>query len=399
MNWPSVPIGEIAYQLRNGKSVKQMPGAGGLPITRIETISSGSIDLSRCGYADLAEDECKGWILRDGDILISHINSMKHLGKCAIFENISTKVVHGMNLLCLRVNQDIAHPKFIFHSLRSRRFISQISTIAKKSVNQASFNISTFQDLEIPLPPLDEQRRIAAILDKAENLRLLAHLSSRTLASYKESVFLDMFGSPTQSFSPWPVLPLGEAARLENGDRSANYPSGHDIKEDGVLFLSTKNIVNNKLDLSKSAFITTNKFNSLTQGKARPGDLVITLRGTLGSCCIFSCSHETAFINAQMMLIRPHESLLPIYLHALLTTSAFQSKLQSLGYGAAVRQLSSSQLSSLLIPVPPISMQLEFARRLDRALEVISSCDLRYEKINKLLHSIRMPAFSAIRSA
>jgi restriction endonuclease S subunit len=97
-----------------------------------------------------------------------------------------------------------------------------------------------------------------------------------------------------------------------------------------------------------------------------------------------------------MMLIRPYESLLPAYLHALLTTSAFQSKLQSLGYGAAVRQLSSSQISSLTIPVPPISTQLEFLRRLNRALEVIATCDVRYEKINKLLHSIQMPVFSGI---
>lgn len=301
----------------------------------------------------------------------------------------------GRGVAALRARSEL-HDRYLWH------WLSSIKPSLEAKGKGATFKQVTKEDiaeLEIPLPPLEEQRRIAAILDKAENLRLLAKLSRRNLASFKESVFLDMFGNPTQSFGPWPVLPLGEAARLENGDRSANYPSGHDIKEDGVLFLSTKNIVNNKLDLTKTAFITTNKFNSLTQGKARPGDLVITLRGTLGSCCIFSCSHETAFINAQMMLIRPHESLLSVYLHALLTTSAFQSKLQSLGYGAAVRQLSSSQLSSILIPVPPISTQLVFARRLDRALEVITSCDLRHGKINKLLHSIQMPAFSGIGTA
>jgi type I restriction enzyme S subunit len=295
------------------------------------------------------------------------------------------------------IDQEIVDTRYLHLFLRSDRALSYYNAkLRGTTARRRTLPDEVFLRLEIPLPPLEEQRRIAAILDKAENLRLLAQLSSSTLASFKESVFLDMFGSPTQSFSPWPVLPLGETARLENGDRSANYPSGDDIKEDGVLFLSTKNILNNKLDLGKTAFITTNKFNSLTQGKARPGDLVITLRGTLGSCCIFSCSHETAFINAQMMLIRPHEPLLPVYLHALLTTSAFQSRLQSLGYGAAVRQLSSSQLSSLPIPVPPISTQLEFSSRLNRALEAIASCDVRYEKINQLLHSIQIPVFSGL---
>jgi type I restriction enzyme, S subunit len=291
------------------------------------------------------------------------------------------------------LNEEWFKAKYLYHYFLHRGFQDVITGTSQPQIIQQHL-----RQVEIPLPPLEEQRRIAAILDKAENLRFLALLSSNTLASFKEAVFLDMFGSPTQSFGPWPVVPLGEAARLENGDRSANYPSGGDIKEDGIPFLSTKNIVNNKLDLSKTAFISPDKFNSLSQGKARTGDLVITLRGTLGSCCIFSCSHETAFINAQMMLIRPRETLMPVYLHALLTTSVFQSKLQSLGYGAAVRQLSSGQLSRLAIPVPPISTQLEFSRRLDRTLEAINSCNVRHEKINQMLHSMQVQAFCENRN-
>ena len=152
MKWPTVAIGEIASLLRNGMSIKQTPDAGGIPITRIETIASGIVNLSRCGYAGLDREDCAGWLLQEGDILISHINSMAHLGKCAIYEQGGREVAHGMNLLNLRVDQGVAHPRYVFRALRSDQFISQISTIAKKSVNQASFNISTFKELEIPLP-------------------------------------------------------------------------------------------------------------------------------------------------------------------------------------------------------------------------------------------------------
>ena len=270
MNWPSVPIGEIAYQLRNGKSVKQMPGAGGLPITRIETISSGSIDLSRCGYADLAEDECKGWILRDGDILISHINSMKHLGKCAIFENISTKVVHGMNLLCLRVNQDIAHPKFIFHSLRSRRFISQISTIAKKSVNQASFNISTFQDLEIPLPPLEEQRRIAAILDKASAIKSCSEKAARNAADIKASLFDEAFIAHDRH-GHWEQLALGELCDVQGGLQVTSARSAMPIR---VPYLRVANVLRGRLDLAEIKEINCSQ-PELDRTRLQPKDLLV----------------------------------------------------------------------------------------------------------------------------
>jgi type I restriction enzyme S subunit len=150
MSWPTVPIGEIACLLRNGLSIKQMPGAEGLPITRIETIASGSVNLSRCGYANLERKDCSGWLLEYGDILISHINNLAHLGKCAIFEEQACEVVHGMNLLGLRVHQSVAFPRFILRALRGKRFVAQISTIAKKSANQASFNISTLKELDVP---------------------------------------------------------------------------------------------------------------------------------------------------------------------------------------------------------------------------------------------------------
>ena len=332
------------------------------------------------GYLDVAEFDCEA-------VILSAIGA--RCGKCF---HVSGHWTSLANTQIIIPDPDRADSRFLWHQLNDEKRWPRSGT------GQPFIKPSDVKGHKVCLPPLEEQRRIAAILDKAENLRFLALLSSNTLASFKEAVFLDMFGSPTQSLGPWPVVPLGEAARLENGDRSANYPSGGDIKEDGIPFLSTKNIVNNKLDLSKTAFISPDKFNSLSQGKARTGDLVITLRGTLGSCCIFSCSHETAFINAQMMLIRPRETLLPVYLHALLTTSVFQSKLQSLGYGAAVRQLSSGQLSRLAIPVPPISTQLEFSRRLDRTLEAINSCNLRHEKLNQMLHSMQVQAFCENRN-
>ena len=225
MSWPTVAIGEIACLLRNGLSIKQTPGAEGMPITRIETIASGSINLSRCGYADLERKDCSGWLLEHGDILISHINSLAHLGKCAIFEEQACEIVHGMNLLNLRVDQSVALPRFILHSLRSKRFVAQISTIAKKSVNQASFNISTFKELEICLPPLEEQRRIAAILDKAKALETLAEKASGLHEGLIDAFFLSRVGNPAKD--DWPTkqagtMCLSDVAHIRTGKLDAN---------------------------------------------------------------------------------------------------------------------------------------------------------------------------------
>ncbi|EGO8593329.1 hypothetical protein EH331_01465 [Enterococcus faecalis] len=92
---------EVFEFIRNGASIKQFNGSG-VPITRIETIATGNIDLDKVGYADIFDSKYESYYLKDGDILMSHINSLKHLGKVAIVESLEDNVIHGMNLLCLR---------------------------------------------------------------------------------------------------------------------------------------------------------------------------------------------------------------------------------------------------------------------------------------------------------
>ena len=147
MSWPSVKLEAVSEFIRNGASIKQSNDAAGLPITRIETIADRTVNLDKCGYADVSEVEYLNYRLRNGDILISHINSEKHLAKCAIFESDRGDIVHGMNLLCLRPSCEVVFSKYLFHYLSSSVFLRLIPAITKKSVNQASFTVTAFKDL------------------------------------------------------------------------------------------------------------------------------------------------------------------------------------------------------------------------------------------------------------
>jgi type I restriction enzyme S subunit len=238
------------------------------------------------------------------------------------------------------------------------------------------------RECSIPLPPQEEQQqRIAAILDKADALRQKRRSALQKLDSLTQSIFLDMFGDPAQT-GRWPLCRVADIAEFENGDRSSNYPSGYDIKESGILFLNGKNIVNNRLDLSSSVYIDEKKFASLSRGKAKRGDLIITLRGTLGSCFIFDCDTEQAFINAQMMIIRAKESIDRVFLHSLLTSHSMQTEFSRMSSGVAVPQLTASQLKELQIILPPIDLQKKYSalkakicKTRNNVLESISKCD------------------------
>lgn len=240
---------------------------------------------------------------------------------------------------------------------------------ANKLYLQSLGNGATFKEVSkaiiaevmIPLPELHEQRRIAAVLDKADALRAKRHEAIAKLDQLLQSVFLEMFGDPVTNPKGWPVSTLGELAEFENGDRSSNYPSKGDIVSEGILFLSTKNITDQRLDLRDTQFITEEKFKSLSRGKIQKGDLVITLRGTLGACCIFDGVYDFAFINAQMMIMRPRLGINSVFLHAVITSAAIQEKIQGSFTGAAVPQLTSGGIAQLGLYRPPTDLQFRFS--------------------------------------
>ena len=159
--WAWCRLGELTEFIRNGISIKQDKNLKGYPITRIETISDGSINRQRMGYADIYDlSKYEQYLLTKGDILLSHINSPIHIGKSAVYSPKSDgeKIIHGMNLLCIRLKEVDSH--FINYFFNSKTFRYSLFPFIKHAVNQASINIGNLRNILIPLPPLAEQHCI-----------------------------------------------------------------------------------------------------------------------------------------------------------------------------------------------------------------------------------------------
>lgn len=211
-------LGDLCEFIRNGMNIKQNRSGDGLPITRIETISDGKIDLTRVGYAGLNNGEASKWVLQEGDILFSHINSVEHIGKCALYEGSGQPLIHGMNLLCLRPRRERLNPKYAKWLLKSPEFRAKILPFINKAVNQASISTTNLKSIEVSIPHLDEQKRVAAILDKADELRRLRQRAIERVGQLGQSIFYEMFGDPTTNPKNLPRLPLGDIIRVSSGD-------------------------------------------------------------------------------------------------------------------------------------------------------------------------------------
>lgn len=161
--WPMVKLDDIFTEIKNGKNVDQIDQIGKYRVSRIQTIATGEVDLEKTKYTN---DEVKeNDFLQEGDILFSHINSVDHLAKTAIFENTKEKVVHGANLIRLRADKNKVVPKYALFVFKSEDFITTARGFAQKAVNQASINSTAIKNFKIPLPPLEIQEQIVAELD------------------------------------------------------------------------------------------------------------------------------------------------------------------------------------------------------------------------------------------
>ena len=162
----TVSLGELLTDIRNGLVVEQEKELPGIPITRIETISKGTVDMDRVRYVrDAAGKSLDNFWLKKGDILFSHINSDLHLGKTALVLT-DAPLLHGMNLLRLRVDSSRLRPKYLHHWLDYCRRTGVFMAIAQHAVNQSSLNQRKITSLGVPLRSVDEQDEIVAELEK-----------------------------------------------------------------------------------------------------------------------------------------------------------------------------------------------------------------------------------------
>lgn len=185
-------INDVFTLIRNGASIKQFENATGIPITRIETIANKKIDRNKLGYANITDkNKYEEFFLKDKDILMSHINSEKHLGKVALYnKNNNEDIIHGMNLLLLRANTNLLNPAYAKYYFETQFFLQQIKKITKKSVNQASFTITSLKNLTIPCPTLNEQNQIVNTLNMITNLIELHYQQLKKLDLLVKSRFL-----------------------------------------------------------------------------------------------------------------------------------------------------------------------------------------------------------------
>ena len=184
--------------------------------------------------------------------------------------------------------------------------------------------------------------------------------------------------------SKWNVISLHKLPiQIIDGDRSAKYPKRDEFQDEGIIFLSSTNIVGNRLELSKCNRIVEGKYNSIRKGRIKHLDIVMTTRGNgIGKVALINQRFiARGLINAQLLLLRANaKSISPTFLFYVACSKHFQREVQNFASGSAQPQIPITALRQISIQIPPLPTQRKIAAILSAYDELIEN-NLRRIKI------------------
>ena len=257
---------------------------------------------------------------------------------------------------------------------------------------------SFLADLAIPLPPVEEQRRIAAILDQAETLRTQRRTALVLLDSLTQSFFLDMFGACEAH--DWPIANIGKIVDEENGSiRTGPFGSQllhSEFVDEGVAVLGIDNAVANEFRWGERRYVTHDKYEELKRYTVRPGDVLITIMGTCGRCAVVPDDIPLAINTKHLCCISvDRRKVVPDYLHAyFLRHPTARKYLEQTAKGAIMSGLNMGIIKAMPIALPPLPLQQTVATRI-QSIEALKATHRRaLAALNALFAALQQRAFA-----
>jgi len=394
-------LGDLIHEAQSCFAFGQSVIDGVLQIRMNNVRPDGSWDFSKERFVPPdAVSNMKKYALREGDVLFNATNSPEQVGKSAYVANHGKDAVFSNHFLRLRTSGDL-DPKYLVHYLGSQFRKGVFAAGCKQWVNQATFSAERLFSLEIPLPPLEEQRHIAAILDKGRALQVLISRREKAFQAIEESLYAALSEQGrTARFSR--AFDFADVFWLQEGPGVRNWQ----FTAEGVKLLNVGNITpDGKVNLEK-----TNRHISEEEAFGRyshflvdEGDLLmpssgipIDEDGLLRTRSAFaSAEHLPLYMNTSTIRFKPKmagASLL--FLQGWLQSREFRAQITKLVTGSAQKNFGPSHLKQLQITLPEPSAQSEFEEKLNKIRGLRASLSPSVAEADRLIGSVSHRLFA-----
>lgn len=279
--------------------------------------------------------------------------------------------------------------EYLAHYL-SQDVVVALAASRAKGANLPRLSPSDLAQFELPLPPLEEQQRIAEVLDRAAALRAKRGAASILLDDLTRSIFFEYFGDATNP-RLWPVVTLEEIAdQITDGEHLTPLRS-----PEGVKLLSARNVRQGRLDFDDVDFVPEVEYRRISR-RCNPvrGDVLISCSGSIGRVAVVDVDEPLALVRS-VALVRPRRSEVTTdYLAAYLSTASMQAVMKRLANASSQANLFQGPIRTLRILLPPMELQLAFDRALKQVAEVRGRLERYGSVASDLLGSLQQRAFA-----
>jgi type I restriction enzyme S subunit len=389
VSFPSVALGEIAEFIR-GVTYK--------PTDLMDNFSEGSIVCMRTANVQklldetnllsiprgLVRNEVK--ILREGDLLVSTANSWNLVGKCCWVPSLNYLATPGGFIAALRGDKSKVDLRYLYHWFNSPDTQADARNCGRQTTNISNMDIGRCLALIVPLPPLPEQRRIAAILDKADALRAKRREAISRLDQLLQSVFLEMFGDPVTNSKGWPIGKISDL--LE----SAKYGSSEKADLQGeVPILRMNNITySGEMNLTDLKYISKDKAEE--KYSVMPGDILFNRTNSkelVGKTAVYEGPTPMAYAG-YLVRARTADGHAPEYISAFMNSSYGKSTLQAMCKSiVGMANINAREFQGISIPIPPCELQQSFRSHVKAIRVRKCALELQSQKFDALFNSLQ----------
>lgn len=403
--WRLIELHNIC-RFENGDRGENYPSksaqtTSGIPFINAGHLTDDGIDFSSMNYISKERFNLLGnGKIQPNDFLFCLRGS---LGKFACVDNLTEGAI-ASSLVIVRPTEQVLRG-FLSAYFQSDICVNMIEKY-KNGAAQPNLSAGNLKKFLIPQPPLPEQQRIVAILDKAfeaiDAVRSNTEQSLQNAHSLFESYIQSVFNKRDDG---WSERKIGEQTLLSmiDGDRGSNYPKTTDFLNHGpCLFLNTKNVRPDGFVFNSTMYISAEKDAQLRKGKLQRNDVVMTTRGTIGNIGLYSddVPFDNIRINSGMLIFRPNQKeILPAYLFEILRSGIVKEQIRKYTTGAAQPQLPIKTLVNFSIPVPTdLAVQAEIVEKVREFEPQIQRLEALYQRkiaaLDELKKSLLQQAFS-----
>ncbi|HCR9778810.1 TPA: restriction endonuclease subunit S [Pseudomonas aeruginosa] len=361
MSWPMIKFSEAISRsglFSDGDWVesKDQDPEGDVRLIQLADIGVGEfIDKSNRFMTSKRADELRCSYLKAGDILVARMPDP--IGRACIFPEDMGRCVTVVDICIVRPDSERIDNRWLMHLINSERFRNQIDRHVTGTTRQR-ISRGNLAGLEIPLPPLPEQKRIAAILDKADAIRRKRQQAIQLADDFLRAVFLDMFGELVTSSGYANSQKYKLLELVDYIDYRGKTP---EKSESGIPLITAKNVKSGYVDDEPREYIPEENYDAwMTRGFPRKNDVLFTTEAPLGNVALLG-EYEKVAIGQRLVALRSKGKVTHEYLLFLLLHPFIQDLICARSSGSTVKGIRTKELYAIELPVPDMQKQREFS--------------------------------------